>query len=141
MEMACIHTRKDDIIIYLYYGIIFKRPSDHVNIFLGSYRNMERDTNVSFPWSTIAAAAASAAATYASIHFMQRQKELYQYRRIENAVTIQYENPAFLQSPEGGARPEASSNVVQRRADPYDTRARSEYVFRTSINSMIVCIR
>lgn len=83
---------------------------------------MERDSNNLFPWSTLGIAAASAAATYAAIHFIEKKNRVLRYH-VEDHATRQYENPAFLQSPET-----QQTQVSTRRADPYDPKPRSEYV-------------
>ncbi len=78
--------------------------------------------NLATMWSTIGIGAASAAATYAMIRFMESKNKVMRHA-LDDHITRQYENPAFLESPE-----RHQTQVYSRRADPYDPKPRSEYV-------------
>jgi hypothetical protein len=83
-------------------------------------------------WATVAAAAMSSAATYALLRYIDRHRTgsvLLESLNSYKDRTTQYENPAYLQSPEKTLLGfQNNSNAPHKRADPYDPRPRSEYV-------------
>lgn len=92
---------------------------------------MEQSSLVTFGTVAAAAAVSSAAFTYACIKYRDTNPTS---RRQDEPMTIQFENPAYCDSPDKVASTRDNSNsqeggVSGRRADPYDPSPRSEYVY------------
>jgi hypothetical protein len=94
---------------------------------------MEQNSSNSL-WATVAAAAMSSAATYAFLRYIDKHRTstvLIESSKSYRDRTVQYENPAYLGSPEkrlSHSGFQNISNTQHKRADPYDPSPRSEYV-------------
>lgn len=92
---------------------------------------MEQSDLVTFGTVAAAAALSSAAVTYAIVKYSGTNQE---FRGNNESMTIQYENPAYCGSPDKLGTTGTISNSNEggrpgRRADPYDPKPRSEYVY------------
>ncbi|KAI8111759.1 hypothetical protein M9435_004258 [Picochlorum sp. BPE23] len=91
---------------------------------------MEQSNLVAFGTVAAAAALSSAAVTYAIVKYNGDTRST---RTPNESMTIQYENPAYCDSPDKLASTSTNSNSCEggrsgRRADPYDPRPRSDYL-------------